>query len=219
MGQKPAISGTSPGVRTLGAEPVVRRNPLQGRSQDKVDRILAVTATLADTVPLDSITMAQIAEAAGASFSSIYRFFPSKEAIFEAVAVASLTRLQARYEAYFTGPIKEEPGEIIDRAIDIYVEFAATEPGFRAMWIDGLGTAEFDSLSQRVPNSAITMARDYAVKTLGYPEIPELDLRLPIAATAATQILRFAFEDNGYARDEVIAELKRWLKAALLMLA
>jgi AcrR family transcriptional regulator len=218
MGQKPAISGNLPGARTIGPEPLVRRNPLQGRSQDKVDRILAVTAVLADTVPLDSITMAQIAEAAGASFSSIYRFFPSKEAIFEAVAMASLTRLQARYEAYFNSPLTEDPGAIIDRAIDIYVDFAATEPGFRAMWIDGLGTAEFASLSQRVPNSAITMARAYSIKTLGYPETSELDLRLAIASTAATQILRFAFEDNGYPRDEVIAELKRWLKAGLLML-
>ncbi len=197
----------------------VRRNPLQGRSQTKVERILSATAILADTVPLESITMAQIGEAAGASFSSIYRFFPSKEAIFEAVAVASLTRLQARYEAYFSGPINENPGEIIDHAIDIYVQFVAEEPGFKALWIDGMQAPEFVGLSQRVPDSAISMARAYAIKTLGFPENPEFDLRLAIAQTAATQILRFAFQDNGYPQEQVIAELKRWLKAALLMLA
>lgn len=197
----------------------MRRNPLQGRSQTKVERILSATAVLADTVPLESITMAQIGEAAGASFSSIYRFFPSKEAIFEAVAVASLTRLQTRYEAYFSGPINENPSEIIDHAIDIYVRFVAEEPGFKALWIDGMQAPEFVGLSQRVPDSAISMARAYAIKTLGFPESPELDLRLAIAQTAATQILRFAFQDNGYAQEQVIAELKRWLKAALLMLA
>ena len=62
------------------------------------------------------------------------------------------------------------------------------------------------------------MARAYAVQTLGFPENAELDLRLAIASTAASQVLRFAFQDNGYPQEQVIAELKRWLKAALLML-
>ncbi len=220
MGHKAAVAHFAPNPRSPGPDKVsVRRNPLQGRSQTKVERILAATAVLADTVPLESITMAQIGEAAGASFSSIYRFFPSKEAIFEAVAVASLTRLQTRYEAYFSGPINENPGEIIDHAIDIYVQFVAEEPGFKALWIDGMQAPEFVGLARRVPDSAISMARAYAIKTLGFPEIPELDLRLAIAQTAATQILRFAFQDNGYPQEQVIAELKRWLKAALLMLA
>jgi AcrR family transcriptional regulator len=219
MGHKAAVATFPRNARSLGPDKIlVRRSPLQGRSQTKVERILSATAILADTVPLESITMAQIGEAAGASFSSIYRFFPSKEAIFEAVAVASLTRLQARYEAYFSGPIHETPGEIIDHAIDIYVEFVAEEPGFKALSIDGMQSIEFASLARSVPDAAIPLARAYAVTTLGFPENPELDLRLAIAATAATQILRFAFQDNGYPQDQVIAELKRWLKAAFLML-
>jgi AcrR family transcriptional regulator len=220
MGYKAAVAHFALNNRSLGPDKVsVRRNPLQGRSQTKVERILSATAVLADTVPLDSITMAQIGEAAGASFSSIYRFFPSKEAIFEAVAVASLTRLQARYEAYFSGPINENPGEIIDHAIDIYVQFVAEEPGFKALWIDGTQTLSFASLAHSVPDKAISMARAYAVKTLGYPENPDLDLRLAIAESATSRVLRFAFQDNGYPQDKVIAEIKRWLKAALLMLA
>jgi AcrR family transcriptional regulator len=216
MGRKAAVANFTRNARSIGPDAMlVRRNPLQGRSQTKVERILAATAILAHTLPLESITMAQIGEAAGASFSSIYRFFPSKEAIFEAVAVASLTRLQARYEVYFSGPIHDNPGEIIDHAIDIYVRFVAEEPGFKALWIDGTQTPDF---ARRVPDSAIPMARAYAVKTLGFPENPELDLRLAIASTATTEILRFAFQDNRYPRDQVIGELKRWLKAALLML-
>jgi AcrR family transcriptional regulator len=220
MGHKVAVAQFAPNSRSLGPDKVsVRRNPLQGRSQTKVERILSATAVLADTVPLESITMAQIGEAAGASFSSIYRFFPSKEAIFEAVALASLTRLQARYEAYFTGPINENPAEIIDHAIDIYVQFVDEEPGFKALWIEGMQAPTFAGLAHSVPDKAISMARAYAVRTLGYPENPDLDLRLAIAETATSQVLRFAFQNNGYPQEKVIAEIKRWLKAALLMLA
>ena len=66
-------------------------------------------------------------------------------------------------------------------AIDIYVQFVAEEPGFKALWIDGLQTSVFASVARRVPDSAIPMARAYAVTTLGFPETPELDLRLAIA--------------------------------------
>ncbi len=206
-------------VSTLGEAKteVIRRQPIQERSQDKVQRILAAAAQLADSTPLDSITMAAIGKAAGASFSSIYRFFPSKEAIFEAVAIASFDKLQRLYAAYFADKSPEDGGRIIDDAIDIYVEFADSEPGFRALWIDWTPPQE---LARRngMNHPAIHMAKVYAIEKLGFEASADLDLRLAIAGTAATEILRFAFQENGFPRDRVIAELKHWLKAALLML-
>jgi AcrR family transcriptional regulator len=198
---------------------VVRRRPIQGRSQDKVQRILAATAHLADTVPLAEITMATIAEAAGASFSSIYRFFPSKEAILEAVAIASLDRLQSLYEAYFAGPHAPTGAGLIDGAIDIYVAFVEQEPGFRTLWISGAQSPELSGRSRRVNEAAIELAKDYAIAALGFEASPDLDLRLAIATEATSQILRYAFEQTEFPRDRVIAELKHWLKAALILFA
>jgi AcrR family transcriptional regulator len=194
---------------------IVRRRPIQGRSQDKVQRILATTAHLVDTMALDSITMATIAEAAGASFSSIYRFFPSKEAIFEAVAMASLDRLQGVYETFFAGPQPTSGAALIDEAIEIYVRFVEGEAGFRTLWISGSQTPELSGRSRRVNETAVQLVKAYAVERLGIQASPELDLRLAIATEATTQILRYAFQQSDFPRDQVIAELKLWLKAAL----
>ena len=195
----------------------VRRSPIQGRSQDKVQRILAATAMLADTMPLESITMMQIAEAAEASFSSIYRFFPSKDAILEAVAMSHLDRLQKLYEIYFASATLDDGGKIIDDAIDVYVAFASREPGFRSLWINGAQNPDLSRRSFLVSGVAIHLARAYAVEKLGFIEGPALDIRLAVAANACAHILRYAFNQTAYPLDEVITELKRWLRTALLM--
>lgn len=198
--------------------PIVRRSPIQGRSQDKVQRILAATATLADTMPLETITMMQIADAAEASFSSIYRFFPSKEAILEAVAIANLERLQKLYEIYFAAAKLEDGAKVIDDAIDIYVAFARNEPGFRALWITGSPNAAIARRYRNVIDSSIQLAKAYAVERLGFKVTPELEIRLAIATNATTHVLRYAFLQTDFPQEQVTDELKRWLKAALLML-
>lgn len=195
----------------------VRRLPIQGRSQDKVQRILAATAELADRVPLDSITMATIADASGASFSSIYRFFPSKEAILEAVEMASLDKLQGLYETYFAAPRELAGGTSIEEAIDIYVAFVDREPGFKALWISGSQTPELSGRTRRVHDTAVQLAKAYAAERLGIPMTPELDVRLAVATEATNQILRYAFQQTQFPRDQVIDELKRWLKSVLLL--
>jgi len=149
----------------------VRRSPIQGRSQDKVQRILAATAMLADTMPLEAITMMQIADAAEASFSSIYRFFPSKDAILEAVALSHLDRLQKLYEIYFASATLDDGGKIIDDAIDVYVAFASREPGFRSLWINASPNADISRRLYSVSGIIIRMARIYAVERLGFPWI------------------------------------------------
>ena len=199
--------------------PIVRRRPLQERSHEKVQRILAATTELADTMPLDSITMATIAEAAGASFSSIYRFFPSKEAILEAVALASLDRLQAAYENFFSGSRPASGAAVIEGAIDTYIAFIEREPGFKALWLSAPETPELSGRHRRVSEVALNMAKLYAMEPLGMAGSPELDLRLAIATEACMRILRYAFQQNQYPPEQVIAELKRWLKAALLLFA
>ena len=196
---------------------VVRRSPIQGRSQDKVQRILAATAMLADTMPLEAITMMQIAEAAEASFSSIYRFFPSKDAILEAVAMSHLDRLQKLYEIYFASAVLDDGGKIIDDAIDVYVAFASREPGFRSLWINGAQNPDISRRSFKVTDIAIRVARVYAIEKLGFPEGQALDIRLAVAASATAHILRYAFSQTEYPLDQVIGELKRWLRTAFLM--
>src|ERR1700744_689577 len=186
-----AATHIAPPLAAVLTEPplsAVRRSRIPGRSQDKVQRILAATTMLADTMPLEAITMMQIAEAAEASFSSIYRFFPSKDAILEAVAMSHLDRLQKLYEIYFASAALDDGGKIIDDAIDVYVAFASREPGFRSLWVNSSLNADYFRRSHNVSETAIQLARAYAVAKLGFLEGPALEIRLAVASNAATHI-------------------------------
>ena len=70
------------------------RAPSQVRGQKRVDEILDTAEALIAEIGVDATTTNAIAERAGASVGSLYHFFPSKEAIVQALAhrFASLSR-------------------------------------------------------------------------------------------------------------------------------
>lgn len=163
--------------------------------------------------------MAVIAKAAGASFSSIYRFFPSKEAIFEDVVIDYLDKLEREYENFFARTESGNAGDLIDNAIDLYVAFVRREPGFKALWLGWQPTPMIVERFRENNRTVAGLAMTFAAARLGIDSSPELDLRVAMAMEASTQLLRYAFTQKDFDQDRVIAELKRFLKTALLMLA
>ncbi len=71
-----------------------RRVPRQRRSRDIVDAILEATRQLLAESGPETLTTNRIAERAGISIGSLYRYFPDKAAVVEAV-VATATRREA----------------------------------------------------------------------------------------------------------------------------
>ncbi len=59
----------------------LRRDPVQGRSSARVERILDECAVALDELGYDGITTSLLAERAGMSVGGLYRFFESKQAV------------------------------------------------------------------------------------------------------------------------------------------
>jgi AcrR family transcriptional regulator len=62
-----------------------RREATQARSQDTVDVILVATDRVLARVGLNEATTREIADVAGVSIGTLYRYFPSKDALFLAM--------------------------------------------------------------------------------------------------------------------------------------
>ena len=62
-----------------------RRVPRQARSQVLVDAILEATRLILDRDGFSALTTSRIAEVAGVSVGSLYRYFPNKQAVVTAV--------------------------------------------------------------------------------------------------------------------------------------
>src|SRR5271157_991369 len=75
-----------------------RRAPVQMRSQQTVQRVLDAASSLLQRVSLEDVTTTRIAEEAGLSIGALYRFFPDKQSIIDAIAVRHVEQFRAEVE-------------------------------------------------------------------------------------------------------------------------
>jgi AcrR family transcriptional regulator len=115
--------------------PGPRREPIQKRSRERVERMLAVASALIAEKGSDALRMGEVAEKAGVSIGSLYQFFPDKNAIIRALA--------DRYQKESETCISEALAEVKDRKglekafselVDIYYGIFLAEPVMRDIW-------------------------------------------------------------------------------------
>ena len=79
-----------------------RSKPVQKRSQERIDQILAAAGDLLASAPTEQITTTFIAERAGIPVSSVYRYFPNVfsiyNSLFETVSADQVDRIIAIVE-------------------------------------------------------------------------------------------------------------------------
>ncbi len=113
-----------------------RAVPAQARSRERYERILdAATAVIAE-VGYEAATTEAIAERAETSIGSVYRFFPNKLAMFQALIPRYLDKTRALFDSLVTPEAFTQPWQsLVERGIDLFADFQLKEPGFRAVWM------------------------------------------------------------------------------------
>ncbi|TPL47475.1 TetR/AcrR family transcriptional regulator [Mesorhizobium sp. B2-4-6] len=112
-----------------------RRSPMQQRSRERVERMLAAASALIAEQGSDAMRMGEVAERAGVSIGSLYQFFPDKRAIVWALA----ERYTAESQACIATALKDvRDVEGMKRAfselVDIYYQLFLAEPVMRDIW-------------------------------------------------------------------------------------
>jgi AcrR family transcriptional regulator len=111
------------------SENSVRNLPRQPRSQQTVDLILDTAAGLFVEIDYANTTTNAIAEKAGISIGTLYRYFPDKEAILNALAERYTQQTQTLLQSVFVEDAKYLPVNImLDRLFDPYLELYRRYP-------------------------------------------------------------------------------------------
>ncbi|MFN8070449.1 MAG: TetR/AcrR family transcriptional regulator [Mycobacterium sp.] len=118
-----------------------RRAPVQERSRQTVTRILDAAAAIADEQGVDAATTRAIADRAGVSYPSLYRFFADRDAILDELLERHCAELDARcMEAERTWTINSA-AELINNELDLHVLYYRLHPGSARLWMGGRTSA------------------------------------------------------------------------------
>jgi AcrR family transcriptional regulator len=112
---------------------LLRHEPVQARSNARLAGLLDAAATTIDHVGYERLTTAMVAERAGASIGTVYRYFPDRIAVLQGVAA----RASGRFVDYLDDSLasKSYPGwrAAVEDVIDSYADAFARQPAFAAL--------------------------------------------------------------------------------------
>ena len=145
-----------------------RKQPVQQRAKQRVERILDATAELLEGIGFDSITTNLIAERAGVDVASVYQYFPNKYAILYALMTRLTERDRGLIESY-------------DRKVSSDLDWVS--------FVDGLAEYVFKHTSAEPGAAEIRRA------TQAIPELRAVEKR---SDTIAAAILATILERRGF---------------------
>jgi AcrR family transcriptional regulator len=201
-----------------------RRTPVQSRSVQTVQRVLDAASCLLRQFPLEALTTTRIASQAGLSIGALYRFFPDKQSIVDAIAVRHVEQFRLSLEQTVMQKLERElsdlslfnPASLLGDVVDAYVLYLDANPDFRAI---SFGPHISAATKEREASPIVglpSLLRDFMLRRLGIPETPELDLRLRVVTEAGERLIAFAYEQPTLEESAVIiSEMKRMLSGYL----
>ncbi|MFJ8751243.1 TetR/AcrR family transcriptional regulator [Streptomyces sp. NPDC102441] len=108
----------------------LRRVPVQQRSADRLARILDAGAALLDETGYEQLSTRAVADRAGVPIGSVYRFFPNKRALVDALAERNLEVYARRVVARLETIPEREWRAAIDAVLDEYLAMKRSVAGF-----------------------------------------------------------------------------------------
>ncbi|MGO1774866.1 MAG: TetR/AcrR family transcriptional regulator [Agrococcus casei] len=105
---------------------------MQARASHRIESLLDAAAAAIDAGGYETLTTQIVAERAGASIGTVYRYFPDRLAVIRGLAERNTERLLVKVDEVFAQELPE--WKLYFRGlIDAFATLLKTEPGFRAV--------------------------------------------------------------------------------------
>ncbi|QUW83975.1 TetR/AcrR family transcriptional regulator [Streptomyces mirabilis] len=195
-----------------------RRQPVQARSRETVERILDAAALLLEEDGVEAVTTRAIAKRAGITAPSLYRFFVDREQILDALMEQHLERLGAFLAADEAGWTPSSLTELVERKLDSFAAYFQANHNAARLWLDGRVSPTVRAEVLRYHRRIAEHLHDLAVAD-GLAD-PQTDLLVFVMAVElGDRILDLAFRERRDPDPDVIRHgriaLTAYLEAAL----
>lgn len=200
---------------TAGRPASNRRDPVQERSQETVSRVLAAAGRLLGRgVAVEALTTAQIAGEAGLSVGALYRFFPDKQAIVDAIALRHMEVFQEGLAGRIMQDFPGTPADFLASVVDAFAGYLLENPDFRTVAYGAPGGSRAISrplLEAQAGSGEIAgMVRDFLSTMFGVAVDGDFLFRLRIATEIGDRLIAHAMaQPDAPARARVLDEAKQ----------
>ncbi|MES2092189.1 MAG: TetR family transcriptional regulator [Actinomycetota bacterium] len=112
---------------------LLRNEPVQARSTARLASLLDAAAAIIDEIGYERLTTAMVAERAGASIGTVYRYFPDRIVVLQSLSARSLGGFVDGTRAMMLDPAHETWWDAVKSCIDGMTNAFRTMPGFRSL--------------------------------------------------------------------------------------
>lgn len=199
-----------------GPTTLLRNEPVQARSTARLTSLLDAAAAAIDDVGYEQLTTAMVADRAGASIGTVYRYFPDRIAILQSVASRAIDRFTERIDANFAKSSHDNWWSAIDSLIDDGVDAFAHEPAFAAVRFGDVLDLRPRESSQTGSSRVASHIAPVLVSRFGLPAGDDLAFRLEVVFALVDALLSRAFAFTPSGDDAFIAEARSVARSYLV---
>jgi AcrR family transcriptional regulator len=193
---------------------MLRNEPVQARSTARLASLLDAAAAIIDEIGYERLTTAMVAERAGASIGTVYRYFPDRIVVLQSLSARSLGGFVDATRTIVLDPAHVTWWDAIEACLEAMTTAFRSLPGFRSLRLGDVLDVR-PALSTQSGSTVVAAAAAAAlVERFGLPE-EDLAHRLEVVIVVADALLAraFTYDSNGDAR--LIAEASTIARAYL----
>ena len=193
----------------------IRVEPVQARSTARVNALLDAACETMHDLGYEQLTTAMVAERAGASIGTVYRYFPDRIAVLQSVASRNLDRALDVLKSALREGGSSTLEESLEVAVDGLVEVFRSEKGFRSLRVGDVLDIR-PVASARGGNAEIARAiREDFEHRQGVLLDSSARLAVETAVDVADALLGRAFLHSDRGENSLISEAKRVSKLSV----
>lgn len=182
----------------------LRNEPVQARSAARLTALLDAAAGIVHEIGFERLTTAMVAERAGASIGTVYRYFPDRIALLQALAARNLERVLTRAGDAISDPRHENWLTAMGGAFDVLIDAFRTEPGFRGLRVGDVIDLR-PAVTERTFNSIVAERLfDGLVARFDLPDTADIRFRFETAMEVSDALATRAFARDAQGDDRFL---------------
>ena len=181
---------------TIAGQVALRNEPVQARSTARLAALMDAAAAVVDEIGYERLTTAMVAERAGASIGTVYRYFPDRIAVLQALGARNLERALTRVTDEAANVKHDDWIAALSASMEILIQAFRTEPGFRSLRVGDV--IDLRPAPNETPFKSVLAAAllDSLIQRFGVPDNEDVRFAFETSIEVSDALAARAFARN-----------------------